>query len=175
MTLPGIEPRSPGPLANTLPTRPMSQLKNRHYTYTYTNICGNIIKNHDDFNNEQIHFFTKKTLFSKGLMSVVCEKWVETETDCYNDPSSSLGHSNTFSASWLGCSTEGHWEPKALSLQAGSHSGIPVSPALDATGTCLYLFLMPTCFRLFTQVHLLIDGSVEGQYITLAWQLDGQP
>ena len=25
MTRPGIEPRSPGPLANTLPTRPMSQ------------------------------------------------------------------------------------------------------------------------------------------------------
>ena len=23
MTLPGIEPRSPGPLANTVPTRPM--------------------------------------------------------------------------------------------------------------------------------------------------------
>ena len=24
-----------------------------------------------------------------------------------------------------------------------------------------------TCFRLFTQVHLLIDGSAEGQYATL--------
>ena len=31
MTRPGIEPRSPGPLANTLPTRPMSRL----YIYIY--------------------------------------------------------------------------------------------------------------------------------------------
>ena len=27
--------------------------------------------------------------------------------------------------------------------------------------------LLPLFFRLFTQVHLLIDGSVEGQYITI--------
>ena len=26
--------------------------------------------------------------------------------------------------------------------------------------------MLPLFFRLFTQVHLLIDGSVEGQYIT---------
>ena len=33
-------------------------------------------------------------------------------------------------------------------------------------GTWLYNCLTVTCFRLFTQVHLLIDGSVVGQYVT---------
>ena len=31
----------------------------------------------------------------------------------------------------------------------------------------LNVHLLPLFFRLFTQEHLLIDGSVEGQYITL--------
>ena len=69
----------------------------------------------------------------------------------------------------------GHWGPQALSLQADSHAGI-LSPnwlqlQLEQTqavwGTWLNNCLTSTCFRLFTQVHLLIDGSVEGQYITL--------
>ena len=32
MTRPGLEPRSPGPLANTLPTRPMSRLRKLCFT-----------------------------------------------------------------------------------------------------------------------------------------------
>ena len=54
---------------------------------------------------------------------------------------------------------------RALGLQAGPHSGLPVSNS-NCLGTWLYYCLTPTWFRLFTQVHLLIDGSVEGQYIT---------
>ena len=46
----------------------------------------------------------------------------------------------------------------------------PVSNWLEPPGHLVILFsnthLLPLFFRLFTQVHLLIDGSVEGQYIT---------
>ena len=31
----------------------------------------------------------------------MCERWVETGTDCYIDPSSSLDHSSTSSSSWV--------------------------------------------------------------------------
>ena len=56
-------------------------------------------------------------------MFFVCEKWVETETDCYIDPSSSstkaalLPHLGWVAQPWV---TEGF---AALSLQAGSHFG----------------------------------------------------
>ena len=62
----------------------------------------------------------------------------------------------------------------ALSLQAGplSLSLAVLSPTHStAAGTCLYSFITPTCFRffrLFPQVHLLIDGSVKGQYTTVS-------
>ena len=89
---------------------------------------------------------------------------------------SSSDHSSTSSSSWQGCSTVGHWGPQALSLQADSHSGI-LSPNwlqlelelnwFKPSVSWLYFYLTSTCFRLFTQVHLLIDGSVEGQYTTL--------
>ena len=79
-----------------------------------------------------------------------------------------------------GCSTVGHWGLAALSLQADSYAVI-LSPnwlqlqlELELTqavcGTWLYNCLTCTCFRLFTQVHLLIDGSVEGQYVTISSQ-----
>ena len=37
------------------------------------------------------------------------ERWVETGTDSYIDPSSSLDHSSTFFHLGLGCSSKGHW------------------------------------------------------------------
>ena len=89
----------------------------------------------------------------------MCERWVETGTDCYIDPSFPLDHSSISFSSWLGCSTIGP-EGSALSQQTGSHAGIPV-PFLN-------VHLLPLFFGLFTQVHLLIDGSVEGQYITVS-------
>ena len=56
-------------------------------------------------------------------MFVVCEKWVETRTDCYIDPSSSLDHSSTF-ASWLGLLNRGSLRAQNPLSAAGSHSGI---------------------------------------------------
>ena len=68
----------------------------------------------------------------------------------------------------LGCSTAGHSGPSPL--QVSSHFGIPVSDWLTAAGTLSIFFLdshlLPLFFGLFTQVLLLIDHSVEGQYIT---------
>ena len=47
----------------------------------------------------------------------------------------------------------------------------PVSNCLKPSGHLVILFsnahTLPLFFHLFTQVHLFIDGSVEGQYITL--------
>ena len=70
-----------------------------------------------------------------------------------------------------GCLTVGHSGPSPL--QASSHFGIPVSDCLTATGN-LSIFLINThllqlFFSLFTQVHLLIDGSVKGRYITIVY------
>ena len=39
MTRPGIEPRSPGPLANTLTARPMSDIYIYIYIYIYQGIA----------------------------------------------------------------------------------------------------------------------------------------
>ena len=59
-------------------------------------------------------------------MFVVWEKWMETETDGYIDPSSSSIISALFPHLGSGCSTVCHWGHKALSLQAGSPFGIPL-------------------------------------------------
>ena len=108
-------------------------------------------------------------IFEKGKF-VVREKWVETRTDCYIDPSSSLDHSSTSLASWLGLLDRGSLRaqsPQSASWFSLRHS---VSNWLKPPGHLVILFsnahLLPLFFRLFIQVHFLIDGSVEGQYIT---------
>ena len=122
--------------------------------------------------NERTRFFIKisLTLYSrKGDVSCVWEmSWRRVQTVILTQSSSD--HSSTSSLSWLGCSTEGHWGPKALSLQADSHAGILTPTDSNRPRHLVILLsharLLPLFFRLFTQVHLLIDGSVEGQYIT---------
>ena len=103
-------------------------------------------------------------------MFFVYEKWVETKTDCYIDPSSSSTIAALLSHLGLGCSTVGHWGPKALCLKLVLTS----ASCLQLTRTAGYLVilfsnvhLLPLFFHLFTQVNLLTDGSVEGQYITI--------
>ena len=109
-------------------------------------------------------------------VSVVCERCVETGTDCYTDPISSPDHSFTSSASWLELLNRGTLRATVISLQAGPHSGFPDSNS-TAASTCLYSFITATCFRfffhIFTRVHLLIDGSVKGQYIIVTKQSKG--
>ena len=127
--------------------------------------------------NERTHFFIKIYLSHFILereMFLVCDRWVETRTDFYLDPSSSstiaafLSHLGWVAAQpWV---TEG---PSPLS-GAGSHSVGILSPT-DSSDLCpgyiiVYVHLLPLFFRLFTQMHLLIDGSFKGQYIT-PWPL----
>ena len=115
--------------------------------------------------NERTNTFLYKNIISHTLFlkewSWLCVRHeLETWTDCYIDPSS-RDHSSTSSSSWLG------WF-KALSA-AGSHSGILSPTNSNSVHLVILLFnvhLLPLFFRLFTQVHLLTDGSVEGQYIT---------
>ena len=144
------------------------------HTYANMNILAEyIINDNDEFNNKRIHFFTKiyncQTLFSKGLMSVVCEGWVETGADSYIDPCSSLDHSSTSFTSWLGCSTEGRWGPQPSNCKLVLTLAFLSSTTLVGRRHLSLFFnnvhLIPLFFRLFTLVHLLIDGSVEGQYI----------
>ena len=108
------------------------------------------------------------TLYSRKGWCLCCVWWVETGTDSYIDPSS-LDHNCTF-ASWLGLFNRGSLRDAALSLQAGSHSDIPVSTNLTPRAPIFFhtAHLLPLFFRLFTQVHLLIDSSVKSQYITHA-------
>ena len=104
-------------------------------------------------------------------MFVVCKKWVETRTDCYIDQISSLDHRSTSFASWLGFLSQGSLRAQSLLSAAGSNFGSLSPTDSNRPGTWLYYFLSPPLpplfFLLFTQVNLLIDGAVEGQYITI--------
>ena len=102
-------------------------------------------------------------------MFLVCEGWAGDGDRLLFWPSS------TSFSSWLGCSTVGHWGPKALCLPLALNSAS--CPQLTSTDSSrlghlvillLNVHLLPLFFRLFTQVHLLIDGSVEGKYVTVA-------
>ena len=127
-----------------------------------------------NFNERTNTFFIKNiishTLFSKRWCWLCVRGELETGTDCYFDPSPSDHSSTFFSSSWLCCSTVSHWGPKALCLPLALNS--TSCPQLTQTVWHLVILLshahlLSLFFRLSTQVHLLIDGSVDGQYITL--------
>ena len=70
--------------------------------------------NFNERTNTHLYKIISHTLFSKGLMLVVCEIWVgDGDRVLHIDPSSS-GHSSTSFSSWLGCSTVGHCLPLVL-------------------------------------------------------------
>ena len=122
--------------------------------------------------NERIHIFIKIYLshfIFERVNFLLCERWVETRTDCYFDPSSSDHNSTSFS-SWLGLINRGSLRAQSPLSAAGSHFGILSPTHSNHPGHLVILLsdihLLPLFFRLFTQVHLLIEGSVEGQYIT---------
>ena len=96
------------------------------------------------------------------------ERWVETGRDSYIDPSSSLDHSGTSFATWPGLLNRGSLRARSsVSWFSLWHSCLNW---LTAAGTLSIFFLnvhmLPLFLGLFTQVHLLINGSVESQYIT---------
>ena len=124
-----------------------------------------------NFNGRTSTLFYKNishTLFSKQLKLVMCERWAGDGDKLPYWPSS------TSFSSWLGCSTVGHWGSKALcpSLALNSASCLQLSQVVSELFILLFnVHLLPLFFRLFTQVHLLINDSVEGQYVTLMFWL----
>ena len=86
-------------------------------------------------------------------MFVVCEKWVETRTDCYIDPSSSLGHSSTSFTSWLGLLNRGSLRAQSPQSAAVSHFDILSPTDSNSPSTWFYYFLTSTCFRLFPLIY----------------------
>ena len=87
------------------------------YIYKY---MRNIIKHNDELQWTNEHTSLSKyishTLFSKGLMWVVCERWAGDGDRLLYWPCS------TFFSSSLGCSTVVHREPKALCLPLALNS-----------------------------------------------------
>ena len=99
-------------------------------------------------------------------MFVVCERWVETRTDCYIDPSSPLDHSSISFSSWLGLLNRGSLRAQCPQSASCFSRWYLVSNCLKPSRHLVIfsnVHLLPLFFHLFTQVRLLIDGSVEGQ------------
>ena len=151
------------------------------YTHnTYTNISGNIVNNNDElqWTNEHASLKNKTshTLFSEGLMLVVCERWVGDgdrllfwSKVLLSTIAELLPHLGSVAQPWV---TEGpkpsvcrwfsiqHLVPNWLQHQLTQAVCVRVRFLFD-------VHLLPLFFRLFTLVHLLIDGSVESQYGTV--------
>ena len=138
------------------------------------------------------HFIIERV--AKGLMLVMCERWVGDRTDCniLTPIPLTIAALLPHSARQLNRGPEG---PNPL-FEAGSPC-LELQFELQLTqtvfGTWLYYCITLTCFvwasqlhriqlvhrsrwypdifdrmhLLFTQVHLLIDSSVEGQYFTV--------
>ena len=205
MTRPGIEPRSPGPLANTLTARPI-QL----YIYIISkNICRNTVNNNEDFSERMNTLLYKNiplTLYSRKGWCWLCVRGeLETGTTAIHWPKVLLTIAALLSHTGWAAQP---WVTKSLSplSGAGSHSAGILSPTQTGTRTdslkpsvapgyifvcrqpascgrthlyriqprpevkVIFRYLRPDApvslfFLLFTLVHLLIDGSVEGLYI----------
>ena len=71
------------------------------YCFIATCIYKQKHKQFTNFNERTNSLLSKNMYLSHFILdiSVVCERWVETRTDCYIDPTSSLDHSCTSSAS----------------------------------------------------------------------------
>ena len=137
------------------------------------NINGNIVNNNDDFKertNTLLYKNISHALFLKGLMLVVCVRWVgDGDRLLHIDPSSSDHFSPSFS-SWLGLLNCRSLRAQSPLSATGSQFSILSPTDSNCLGhLVIYLshaHLLPLFFCLFTQVYLLIDGSVEGQYVT---------
>ena len=113
------------------------------------------------------------TLYSKGLMLVVCDRCVgDGDRQLHIDSNSSDNSSTSFS-SRLGLLNRGSLRAQSPLSAAGSHNLSPTDSNCNCNWnwpkpsvSCLYFCLTSSFFRLSTQVHLLIDGLVDGQYIT---------
>ena len=123
--------------------------------------------------NEQTHFFIKIYLsyfIIVRVMFLVCERWVGDKGRLLYWPkillstkAALLSHLGWVAQLWV---TEGRKSLVCrLILMLASY--LQLTQAICALVILLFnAHLLPLFFRLFTQVHLLIDSSVKGQYIT---------
>ena len=151
------------------------------------------------------------TLYSRKGMFLVRERWVGDGDRLLHINPKFFWPQQHFFRILAGCSTMGHWGPKALGLPLALNSTSCLQLTPTATGTqtdsrrlwhlviflfdshllpvgvlichyhriqpcpqvkVIFRYLRPDApvslfFLLFTQAHLLIDGSVEGQYVTI--------
>ena len=95
--------------------------------------------------------------------------WRQEQTAILTPSSSSTIAALLSHLGWVAQSrvTEG-CKPSVCKLILPLASCLQLTQAVCAQVILLFnVHLLPLFFRLFTQVHLLIDGSVEGQYITI--------
>ena len=159
-------------------------------------MCGNIVNNYDErthfFRKIYLSNFILERV-ARGLIMVMCEMWVGDKTDCNILTPSSSDYGST-SSSFCWAAQPGSWghKPSAGSWFSLHRTATRTQTAQIVCGTCLYNCLTFTCFLwvsqlhriqpvprsrwypdifnrmhlLFIQVHLLIDSSVDGQYVT---------
>ena len=108
------------------------------------------------------------TLFSKGWCCCVWEmSWRRGQTVILTPRSLAalLSHLGWVAQRWV---TEGRKPSVCKLVLTLLASCLQLTQAVCGLVILLfYVHLLPLFFRLFTQVHLLIDGSVDGQYITI--------
>ena len=133
--------------------------------------------NFNEWTNTLLYKNISLTLYSpKGDVGCVWEvSWIRGQIATYWPKVLLTIAALHFHLGW-GCSIVGHWGPKALclplALTSASCPQLTPTPTSMTQAVCIlviFLFdvhLLPLFFRLFTQVQLLIDGSVEGQYVT---------
>ena len=147
---------------------------------TYTNICGNIVNNNDDFNERTNTLLYKNiishTLFSKGWWLLCVRNELETGTDRYIDPKFFFEHSSTSSWSWLGLLNRVSLRAQSPLSAAGSHFGILTPTDSNRPGHLFiilsYVHLLSLFFRLFTKVDWRLGrGSIYNSFHFASIQL----
>ena len=130
--------------------------------------------------NKRTHFFIKIYLshfILERVMLLVCERWVGDGDRLLFWPkvllttiAALLSHLGWVAQPWV---TEGPI-PSVCRWFSREHlvsNWLQLQLTQAVCVLVIFLFdvhLLPLFFRLFTQVHLLIDGSVEGQYVTFS-------
>ena len=143
--------------------------------YRNTNTRGNTIKHNIRTSmNERIHFFIKIYLshfIPERVMFFVCERWVGDRNRLLYWTKFFLRPYQQFFLFLAGVAqlwvTEGP-KPSVCRWLSIRHL-VPnwLGPSVHLVILLFDVHLLPLFFRLFTLAHLLIDGSVESQYITL--------
>ena len=120
--------------------------------------------------NKRTLFFIKICLshFILQRVMLLCMKdELETGTDCYIDPKFFFDHKITAFSSWLELLNRGSLRTAKPSVCKLVLTLLASCLQLTQTVCALVIFLSNVhLLPLFFKAHFLIDGSVEGQYIT---------